>query len=120
VEVSDVVVTVPKQLWLGWIDEGDLPESIWSGYESHFWLSSLPDIHVGERVYVVAHGKLRGYAPLVGVEKHCRLNWSKSCLVRRGNAVSVTIAESILGFRGFRYRWWDRGAETPFPDWKKP
>jgi len=32
---------------------------------------------------------------------------------------AVRIEEPIRGFRGFRYRWWDREVEKPFPDWMK-
>lgn len=39
-------------------------------------------------------------------------------LVRRAGAVAVTIPEPITGFRGWRYRWWPREAEVPFPDWR--
>lgn len=118
--MTDVVVTVPKQLWENWIDEGDLPGETWDGYESHFWISTIPNIAIGERVYVVAHGKLRGYAPLTGIESKCRLNPHRACLIRRGDAVAITIQESIIGFRGWRYRWWDCKDEIPFPNWKQP
>lgn len=117
--MSDVVVTVPKALWSDWIAEGDLPGEK-PQYESHFWLNELPDIKPGERVYVVAHGRLRGYAPLVRTEDCCRLRPTRSCLLREGGAQAVTIDEPIRGFQGFRYRWWNRSDEVPFPDWTKP
>jgi hypothetical protein len=115
--MSDVVVTVPMGKWQEWIDEGDLPgdEPL---YESHFWIHELPAIHAGERVYVVAHGRLRGYAPLVGLEASCRLWPERACLLREGGAVAVTIPEQIRGFQGWRYRWWLREDEVPFPDWR--
>jgi hypothetical protein len=108
--MSDVVVTVPARRWDEWLNEGDLPGEPWSGMESFFRLRHAPMITIGERVYVVARGHLRGYAPLV------RIDYSgMSCeLVRRGKAVAVTIAEPIRGFRGFRYRWWDRADEVPY------
>lgn len=120
--MSDIVVTVPKRLWKEWIEEGDLPgeEARW---ESHFWLAGRafpPIIKPGERVYVVAHGKLRGYAPLVRVEPVCTLRPAVSCLVRAGGAVAVTIPEPVCGFRGWHYRWWNRSDEQPFPDWMTP
>lgn len=119
--MSDVVVTVPKSMWVHWVAEGDLPGEE-PQYESHFWLPqhSLPRIKPGERVYIVAHGKLRGYAPLVDVEKSCELNGYRACLIREGGAVAVTIPEEIRGFQGWRYRWWPRELEMPFPDWMKP
>lgn len=114
----DVVVTVPKGQWAAWIAEGDLPGEL-AQYESHFWIPRPPpsQIDPGERVYIVAHGRLRGYAPLVRIDEWCELNPARSCLVRRGGAVAVTIPESIRGFRGVRYRWWNREDESPFPDW---
>ena len=117
--MSDVVVTVPKALWADWIAEGDLPGEE-AAYQSHFWLSGgLPEIAPGERVYIVAHGKLRGFAPLVAIEQRCRLRPSVGCLIREGDAEAVTIEQPIRGFQGFRYRWWDRSEERPFPDWQE-
>ena len=108
-------------MWQEWIAEGDLPgeESL---YENHFWLNgfAMPQIARGDRVYIVAHGKLRGYSPLVRVERTCKLNPNRSCLLRRGDAKAVTIPEPIRGFQGWRYRWWERDQELPFPEWMTP
>ena len=120
--MADVVVTVPKSFYFdgktglaGWIAEGDLPGQEWSGQDSHFYLGgSPPDIKPGERVYIICEGKLRGYAPLVRVEKYDR----SYALVRRGGAVAVTIDEPVRGFQGFRYTWWSRADEKPFPGWQ--
>ncbi len=30
------------------------------------------------------------------------------------------LEEPIKGFRGFRYRWWKREDEQPFPEWRTP
>lgn len=120
--MSDVVVTVPKTFQYGqrtglaaWIDEGDLPGQPWSGFESHFYLGGHPPhIAKGERVYVVCEGKLRGYAPLVRIDRIS----NGFAFVRRGDAVAVTLADPIQGFQSFRYRWWEYEDEIPFPDWK--
>jgi hypothetical protein len=119
--VSDVVVTVPKGMWEDWIAEGALPGWKWVEGAFHFWIpqSPLPNIKPGERVYVVAHGKLRGYAPLVELEKNCMIRPGRACLMREGGAVAVTIPEYIRGFQGWRYRWWERDQETPFPGWRR-
>lgn len=121
--MPDVVVTVPMKIWEEWIAEGDLPGDPESDYVSHFWIPRFgpqPKIAEGERVYIVAHGKLRGYAPLTGLEQACRMNRSRSCLQRRGSAVAVTIPTPIRGFQGWRYRWWDREEEIAFPEWQTP
>lgn len=120
-EAMDVVVTVPKARWAEWLEEGDLAGDGPARFRSHFWIGNraVPEIQIGERVYIVAYGRLRGYAPLVGVEKVCRLNPSRSCLMREGDAVAVTIPEEITGFMGWRYRWWDRSIEVPFQNWKR-
>lgn len=115
--MGDVVVTVPKGYWQDWIIEGDLPGEE-PQYISHFWISSMPKIEAGERVYIVAHGRLRGYAPLWDRERICTLRRSRSCLMRRGGAEAVTVPEAITGFQGWRYRWWEREDEAPFPDWQ--
>lgn len=110
--MSDVVVTVPKGLWDEWIAEGDLPGQPWSGRYSYFFVSRLPEIAPGERVYIVAHNRLRGYAPLHSL--------GDGALVRCGGAVAVTIPAPIRGFRGWHYRWWPRYDEQPFPAWREP
>lgn len=113
--MTDVVVTVPKGRWAEWIGEGDLPGQAWSGSEYAFSGSgALPKIEPGERVYVVAHGKVRGYAPLVDIETGGRF-WS---LIRAGGAVALTTPETVRGFQGWRYRWWERETELAFPDWQ--
>ena len=116
--MADVVVTVPKALWQTWIDEGDAVGEPYSGELWSFYLyGARPKIRRGERVYVVAHGRLRGYAPLSYVEDEGPPG-GRFALVRRGGAVAVTIDEPIRGFRGWRERWWDRDAERPFPIWR--
>ena len=139
----DCVVTVPKRLWREWLAEGDLPGSE-AEYESHFWFGGpIPKIAPGERVYIVAHGLVRGYAPLVRIEQRCSLDPSRHCLLREGGAVAVTLScgrhgrgrvfecnrfetgcpiephpIGVTGFRGVLYRWWPREIEMPFPDWQ--
>lgn len=114
--MTDVVVTVPRGLWATWLDEGDLAGEPWSGNESGFYLGGRnePRIVEGERVYIVAHDRLRGYAPLTQIA-HGAYGWA---LVRRGGAVACTLDVPIRGFRGWRYRWWERTEEHPFPNWK--
>ena len=117
--MSDVVVTVPKYLWRDWIAEGALPGDQ-TELLYHFWVSKLPKIEVGEFVYIVAHGRLRGYAPLVGTESSCRLRPDSACLLRAGDAVACTILNPIRGFQGWRYRWWPQSTEIPFAAWETP
>lgn len=113
--MTDVVVTLPKSFGLKrWQDEGDNPGEPWSGNLYAFTVPGVPDIERGDRVYVVHDGRLIGYAPLVKV----RVTSSseprrpkRTALIRGGAAVAVTIPERIRGFRGYRYRWWDRGKE---------
>jgi hypothetical protein len=112
----DLVVTVPKDLWADWLDEGDCAGTPASGEEWGFFVSGAqPPIRQGERLYIVAHGMLRGYAPVTRVAQVRPGVWG---IGRQGGAVAVTIEERIVGFRGWRERWWDRGKEKPFPDWK--
>lgn len=108
----DLVGTCPKDFWREWIAEGDAagePETgeEWGWYTSHsFRRLILP----GDRFYVVAHGRLRGYASVTQV--------TAGAICRRGGAVACTIAEPVPGFRGLRKRWWLRADEKLFPDWK--
>lgn len=123
--MADVVVTVPKDFWPEWIAEGDAAGDPPTGEAWDFGLGGRPpQIGPGERVYIVCRGRLRGYAPLVELrvftsEIGPRARTHGFSLIRRGDAVAVTIADTIPGFRGFRYRWWDRAQEVPFPNWKE-
>lgn len=110
----DLVVTVPKWFWPEWIKEGDPAGSPESGTEWGFSVGIKPPIQPGDRLYIVAHGRLRGYAPVTGLGQHS----GKWIICRKGGAVAVTIAETIKGFQGFRKVWWDRVQEVPFPEWK--
>ena len=122
--MPDVVVTVPINFRYGigpelgldaWIAEGD---AAGDPYDGGLWTfctgGGRPDIEPGELVYVVCEDRLRGFAPLV------EMNYERGSvyLIRGGGALAVTIPERITGFRGWRYRWWDRADEVPFPDWK--
>lgn len=116
--MTDLVGTCPKGFWREWIAEGDAagdPETgqEWSWYTQH---SLIRQIRPGDRFYVVAHGRLRGWAPVVRVQLSPDGRGGE--IVRSGNAVACTIADEIHGFRGLRVRWWDLQAEMPFPDWR--
>lgn len=113
--MSDLVVTVPKWFWPEWIAEGDAVGEPETGEEWGFFLGgSKPPITPGDRLYIVAHNRLRGYAPVTAL-KQTDSGWA---ICRRGGAVSVTIEERIRGFQGFRKPWWAKEQEKPFPDWK--
>lgn len=121
----DVVVTLPKSFGLKrWIAEGDPAGVDWSGQEWGWYMGGHPPkkLEPGDRVYVVYDGHLIGYSPLVRVQP---INSDGDgyeggfALVRGGGAVAVTIDERIRGFQGFRYRWWKREDERPFPGWRE-
>lgn len=118
--MTDVVVTVPKPVWAEWLAEGDAAGDRATGQEYDFSVALKPEILPKERVYVVAHNRLRGYAPLVRVETIRCGAINGYVLVRAGGAVAVTIPGLIPGFRGFRYRWWDPALEQAFPEWRTP
>lgn len=108
----DLVGTCPKSFWLEWLAEGDAADDPptgeeWGWFTEHSYRSLIKP---GDRFYVVAWGRLRGYAIVTKL-------WG-GAIVREGGAVACTIDEPILGFRGLRKRWWDRAIEKPFPDWK--
>lgn len=146
--MADLVVTCPRGFFAEWIAEGDPAGTPWSGEEWGWFVGRRPDIVPGDRLYVVAVGRLRGYAPVTAVrglsfdpvhgasgakgvyvdlDQHPR-EWrngvlsekavSQWCICRQGNAVAITIDQVIPGFRGCRRRWWDRDLELPFGDWK--
>ena len=112
----DLVVTVPKWFWFDWIAEGDAVGEPETGEEWGFTVGwRKPPIGPGERLYIVAHGRLRGYAPVTRIEGYPDKNWA---IGRKGGAVACTIAEPIVGFRGWRKAWWSRDIELPYPDWR--
>lgn len=122
--MSDVVVTVPINVTIpeepglrgldAWCAEGDAAGEQASGFLWRFTTSGgLPNITPGERVYIVCEDRLRGYAPLVKLRCDGGVH-----LIRGGGAVAVTIPGKLVGFRGWRYRWWDRSMEEPFPEWR--
>lgn len=114
--MADLVVTVPQALWLDWIEEGDAAGDPCTGEEWAYWVGIRPRIEAGDRLYVVAWRRLRGYAPVtLVVERDGRFG-----ICRSGDAVACTIDEPIPGFRGFRKVWWQREAERPFPGWRAP
>ena len=116
--MTDLVGTCPKDFWEDWIAEGDAAGEPETGEDWH-WYTRDPTaltIKPGERFYVVAHGKLRGWAPVVRVENDGRGAYA---IVRRGGAVAMTISKPIPGFRGLRRRWWNYEDEHPFENWKQ-
>ena len=116
--MPDLVVTVPKWFWPDWIAEGDAAGATESGEEWAFFLNikTKPPVLPGERLYIVAHDRLRGYAPVVRVV-HTDRGWA---ICRKGGAVACTIKEPVRGFQGWRYRWWRYDMELPFADWRSP
>lgn len=116
--MSDLVSTCPKDFWDQWIAEGDAAGDPYTGEEWGWYTSHsfAARIQPGDRFYVVAHGKLRGWAPVTRVEA----NPGGYVICRRGDAVACTLPTVIPGFRGLRVRWWQREEELPFPDWRTP
>ena len=123
--MTDIVVTVSSDRWRQWIDLSPLGEE---EYGCSIGGRYLPSIRPGERVYAVVHGQLRGYAPLAYLDLESPERFGllsarrlpKAALGLRGVAVGVTIDERITGFRNWRYRWWERWKETPFPMVREP
>lgn len=129
----DIVVTLPKSFGLKrWIEEGDPAGEEYSGTEWGWFMGGHPPkkLESGDRVYVVYDGHLIGYSPLLTIETRTEFSvgyiLNEGCkprgsfaLVRGGGAEAVTIDQKIKGFQGYRYRWWDRSEERPFPEWKE-
>ena len=117
--MADLVGTCPKDFWEEWIAEGDAAGDPptgqeWGWYTSHRLAKSMKP---GDRFYVVAHGKLRGWAPVTRVVVEGSDN-DHYVICREAGAVACTIPEIIPGFRGLRLRWWPREQEQPFENWK--
>ena len=122
--MTDLVVTVPKRQWGEWLEEGDCAGTP-STYQEYDFAVGIrkPPIQRGERLYVVAYGKLRGYAPVTGISYNLltRPGIPTRYYIRRSDrAVACTITEEIRGFRGWRKVWWSREQEMEFPGWQDP
>jgi hypothetical protein len=115
----DLVGTCPQDFWDEWIAEGDAAGEPESG-DTYAWYTrdgKALTIRPGDRLYIVAHGRLRGYAPVVSLQ---RFRGGGYAIIRGGGAVACTIDEPVRGFQGLRKRWWPRESERPFPDWRVP
>lgn len=121
--MADIVVTLPKSFrhpcapgrvgLAAWLCEGDAAGELETGFEYCWTTSGRPDIEIGERVYVVHNARLIGYAPLIVMEH----DGYRAQLIRGGDAQAVSTFERIRGFRGYRYRWWDRADERRIVNW---
>lgn len=112
----DLVGTCPLDFWEEWIAEGDAAGDPPTG-EEWGWFTSHRDaqlIKPGDRLYIVAHGRVRGYAPVTRIERTGE-GWA---ICRKAGAVACTIKAIVPGFRGLLVRWWEREDELPFPAWK--
>ena len=122
--MTDLVVTVPRERWIEWLEEGDCAGTPSTRQEYDFSVGSKPPIQRGERLYIVAHGKLRGYAPVTDISFNLLFASpslpSRYYIRRNGGAVACTIDEEIRGFRGWRKVWWSREQEREFPGWQDP
>lgn len=118
--MADLVGTCPKGFWEEWLVEGDCAgePATAQEYEWHTGSRLISKIGEDDRFYIVAHGKLRGWATVIAV--HRDDNYPGGIIVRAGGAVACTIPKVIPGFRGLRKRWWPRETEVPFPDWRTP
>lgn len=65
----DLVATCPKGFWSEWLAEGDCAGTAETGEEYGWYTghSYIRLIEPGDRFYVVAHGRLRGWAPATAV-----------------------------------------------------
>jgi len=118
--MPDLVGTCPKDFWGEWIAEGDAAGETYTGQEWHWYTGDRKarSIQAGDRFYVVAHGKLRGWAPVVRVD--IGGDGKSYAIIRHGGGVACTIPTPIPGFRGLRLRWWKREEEVPFENWRVP
>jgi len=124
----NLVVSVTKTFWKEWIAEGDAAGDPPTGIEWGYYIGGRkPNIHAGDRLYIVAHGRVRGYSPVTRLGRTDQSEFHESnkinighqwIICREGNAVAVTIPEVVRGFQGWRYVWWKQEDEIPFPNWK--
>ncbi len=116
--MTDLVGTCPKDFWLEWIAEGDAAGAPSSGEEwgwyTHHGLAR--EIRPGERFYVVAHGRLRGWAAVTRVKYST--DGRPVCICRQGGAVAITIDEPVTGISRAAPALVAARHRAPVPDWK--
>jgi hypothetical protein len=113
--MADVVVCVPRAKWRDWVGEGSLAgQSATELFGFYVRTGERPPVEPGDRVYVVAWDRLRGYAPLVEL----REEKDGYTFVRAGGAVACTLPVEVKGFPGWKLRWWQRTEEVPFLGWQ--
>ena len=117
--MTDLVGTCPKDFWTEWIAEGDVAGETETGEEWGWYTRDRMalEMRIGHRFYVVAHGKLRGFAPVTRIQTD---GHGAYMICRQGGALACTISVPVPGFRGLRRRWWNISDERPFQDWKIP
>lgn len=122
---TDILIRLPQSRWLSWLAEGEWPGEEPTG-ECSFAVGSLGRVRsdlraAGDvRCYVAAFGYLRGYAPVLRIDRTVgEGNRFTDRIVRVGGAQAVTVPGLDLGKgRGlWTLRSWEREAEVPFPAW---
>lgn len=113
--MADLVVCVPRQRWRDWLREGSLPgDQSTDRFGFYVKTDERPPVEPGDRIYVIAWDRLRGYAPLLELQE-AREGFT---LIRAGNAVACTLPSPTKSFPGWKLRWWQCGDEVPFADWQ--
>lgn len=119
-----IVVTVPRERWDEWIGEGDLAGDPPSDREHAFCVFGDEPPAMASRLYIVAHGHLRGYAPIIRIDRklmgrgkgaYGKGGW---LIIRQGGAVACTIHAGTPGFPGWRKKWWSDEQEIPWTQWR--
>lgn len=133
--LMDILINIPPHRWADWLAEGDLAGAVWSGREHMLEILMQPTIEPGERVYIMQGGIVRGWAPLLRMERTYSMGRWMTQIIRGGGAQAVTAMclwpdlclcpilwrgphPKILTVRVMAYRSWDRIDEWRFPDWQ--
>ncbi len=113
--MADLVVSVPRARWREWLSEGSLAGERATGtYGFALGRCERPPVEPGDRIYICAWDRIRGYAPLERLDQ----DENGYTLIRAGDAVAMTIPGPVRGFPGWKVRWWPRDTEVPFPEWQ--
>jgi hypothetical protein len=90
--MTDLVGTCPKTFWDEWIAEGGAAGAPETGEEWGWYTKARMArvIRPGDRFYIVAGGRLRGWAPVVRLDCFER----GFAIIRQGGAVVCSLAEA--------------------------
>lgn len=110
--MTDIVVTVARDKWAAFLAEHGVGTNRGRQHVFHLF-GDRPPSSIGDRLYVVSHGRLRCALMIELIVPH-HGGWQVVASFIRAAA----LPGFVQGFPDWRRRWWRDLDELPFPDWR--